>query len=333
MKPLVSVVTPSFQQGQFLEDTIRSVLGQDYPHIEYLIVDGGSTDGSLEIIARYAARLAWWTSESDRGQAEAIAKGMARARGEIVAWLNSDDMYAPGAVGAAVRALEAHPQAGLAYGRAVSVDAQGRPMNDLAFGEWGVEELATFHMLAQPAVFVRREAWDRAGGLDTSYHLLLDHHLWLRIAARYPMAAAPGAPPDVWAFARHHPGAKNVALAEKFGQEAFRILAWMQTDPLLAPVYARQPRKIRAAVLRFSARYLLEGGKAWQSLSSYLRALFTHPSTALVEWHRLVFAGLSVIGLGKTGAWYYRFKRRRLPVSLRGVDNVTELYHPPEQAR
>jgi hypothetical protein len=318
---LVSLITPSYNQAPYLDQTIRSVLAQDYPNIQYLISDGASTDGSVDIIRKYAPRLAWWVSEPDRGQADAINKGFAHATGDIVAWLNSDDVYAPHAVARAVQTFETHPRAGIVYGRAVSITPKGRPLNDLAFAHWTVDDLAAFNILTQPAVFIRRAAWERAGGLDPSYHLLLDHHLWLRIAAREEMIGVP----EVWAFARHHPAAKNVAQAEKFGQEAFRLLAWMQTDPLLAPIYARHPRQIRAAALRFSARYLLDGGKAWPALSTYLQAFATHPPTALPEWHRLLFAGMSVLGLGKLGTLYYRAKNRRLPATMSGVENIEDL--------
>ena len=103
--PRVSIVTPSFNQARFLEQTIESVLDQDYPHIEYLVVDGGSTDGSVEIIERYAKHLAWWVSEPDHGQADAIVKGFRRTTGDILAYLNSDDRYLPGAVSKAVAAF------------------------------------------------------------------------------------------------------------------------------------------------------------------------------------------------------------------------------------
>ncbi|HZU87535.1 MAG TPA: glycosyltransferase family 2 protein, partial [Anaerolineaceae bacterium] len=123
MQPLVSIVTPSYNQARYLEATLRSVLEQDYPNLEYIVVDGGSTDGSREIIQKYASRLAWWVSEKDRGQTDAINKGFSRAHGEILAWLNSDDTYQPGAIRQAVEALQNHPRAGMVYADTNFIDA------------------------------------------------------------------------------------------------------------------------------------------------------------------------------------------------------------------
>ncbi len=116
--PKVSIITPSFNQGQFLEDSIRSVLEQDYPNLEYIIVDGGSKDQSVEIIKKYQDHLTWWISEKDKGHADALNKGFSHATGEILAWLNSDDIYFPNAVSEAVSILRSHPEVGMVYGDA-----------------------------------------------------------------------------------------------------------------------------------------------------------------------------------------------------------------------
>lgn len=319
--PLVSIVTPSFNQAHFLEVTIRSVLEQDYPRIEYMVVDGASTDGSVEIIRKYAEILvseglpsdrrkhivSWWVSEKDSGQAEAINKGLARASGEIIAWLNSDDFYLPGAVTAAVKAFEAHPQAGLVYGDTVAVDEKGEVIHFPRYAQWSLQDLLTFHILGQPAVFMRREVLLKAGLLDPSFHFLLDHHLWIRMAALAPMVYVP----ERWAAGRFHESAKNVAQAAKFGEEAFRILEWAQSDPRVSGTWRQVSRQSRAAALRINGRYLLDAGKAPQAFQSYWRSLVTHPATALVEWKRILFSFLSLFGLGVLQRQYNRWRKAR----------------------
>jgi glycosyltransferase involved in cell wall biosynthesis len=302
---LVSIITPSYNQAAFLDEAIQSVLGQEGVPVEYLIVDGGSTDGSVEIIRKYADRLAWWVSEQDAGQAEAINKGLQRAKGEIVAWLNSDDLYLPGTIARAVTAFEAHPETSLVFGDAVTIDPAGRQIGRLAFGDWGLDELMGFRIICQPAVLMRRTILEQAGYLDPSYHYLLDHQLWLRIARLSPICHVP----QVWAQARHHPGAKNVAQPEGFSRETLRLLAWMETQPDLASRLAANRRRIEAGAYRLSARYLLDGGKPGGALRDYGRALMRNPGYALQHWHRMLYAVLSLLGGKKLAGLYYRLRR------------------------
>lgn len=303
----ISVITPSYQQAAYLEYTLQSVLAQDFGPIEYLVVDGGSRDGSLEVIRRYSNRLAWWVSEPDSGQAEAINKGLRRARGEVVAWLNSDDLYLPGALAEAVAALRAQPEAGMVYGDAITIDAQGRYLNTLAFGDWGLAELMNFRIICQPAVFMRRSVLERAGLLDPSYHFMLDHHLWVRMASLAPVRHVA----SLWAAARHHPGAKNVAQSAGFSEEARRLLGWMQTEPYLAPLVAQNRRRVEGGAYRLVARYLLDGGQPGPALQMYGRALRSNPGFALKHWHRMAYAALSLVGLKKLSGWYFRLSTAR----------------------
>jgi hypothetical protein len=253
--PLFSIVTPSYNQAAFLDLTMRSVLEQDYPALEY------------------------------------INKGFARITGEYAAWLNSDDLYLPGALRTVAQAFEEHPEVGLVFGDVVSIDGAGQPINVMTFGPRELDELMCFQIISQPGVFMRRSLLEQTGLLDPSYHFLLDHHLWLRAAMRAPTLYLP----QRLAAARFHAGAKNVAQAAAFGREAFRIIDWMQTQPALQEPYHRLKKRIRAGAERFDARYLQDGGRPRAALEAYLRSLAAHPPTALPEWRRMLYALASLV--------------------------------------
>ncbi len=297
----VSVITPSYNQAAFLEETILSVLNQDYPEIEYWVMDGGSQDGSLNIIQKYAPRLAGWVSERDRGQADAVNKGFARATGEIIGWINSDDYYLPGAVKAAVAAFERHPECGLVYGDVLAINGAGEPINVMRFDAWTLEDLMQFKIISQPAVFMRRSLVERTGGLDVSYGYLLDNQFWLRMVQLAPMHYVP----QTWAAARYHAAAKNLSGGEKYGQEAYRLVEWMKTTPGLAELYPHLERKILAGAACFDAHYLLDSGQSRAALRAYLRALAVYPPTALKNSRRIAFAAASqVVNVDGVRRWY-----------------------------
>jgi glycosyltransferase involved in cell wall biosynthesis len=182
--PLVSIVTPSYNQAAYLEKTILSVLGQDYPNIEYIVIDGGSTDGSVEIIKKYQSRLSYWVSEPDRGQSNGINKGFARARGEILNWLNSDDLLMPSAVSIAVRHLMSHPQVGMIYGDRLVIDSKGNVVGLVELPSFQKAWLKYSHRIPQETAFFRRQCWQDAGTLDETLHGCLDYDLWVRLSRR-----------------------------------------------------------------------------------------------------------------------------------------------------
>ncbi len=182
--PLVSILTPSFNQARFLEETLRSVLEQSYPRLEYLVVDGGSSDGSVEILRRYADRLAWWTSEPDSGQAAALNKGFEQARGEILGWVSSDDTLLPGAVATVVEELERDRETLLVYGEALFVDEDGRelfPLEPRPFDVAAMVSRCQNHVV-QPGSLFRRRALELAGPFVEGAHYLFDFEFVLRLA-------------------------------------------------------------------------------------------------------------------------------------------------------
>lgn len=292
---LVSIITPSYNQAAYLEQTILSVLNQDFSRIEYILVDGASTDGSVEIIKKYAGKFSYWVSEKDRGQADAINKGFARATGDIVAWLNSDDYYLQGTVSAAVKVFEENPDAVLVYGNMLAVDEHSKTFNTLSYKQLTLEDLLCFQIIGQPAVFMRRSALNKTSGLNPDFHFLLDHLLWIHIAKQGKILHVD----QTWSAARYHAEAKNRAKAAEFGREAFRILDEVAQDKTLAPVFAMVSRRARASAHRVDSRYLLDGGLSAKSLSAWLRALFIYPPTALARMNIFASAILNLLGLGR----------------------------------
>ena len=305
--PLVTIITPSYNQAPFLEETLRSVITQDYPKVEYLVVDGGSTDGSIEIIKNHEKEISWWVSEKDKGQAEAINKGFQRAGGEIIGWLNSDDTYQPGVLREVVEEFESDPAIVLVYGDVRAIDETGGVINHIRYGDWSLGDLMEFNIIGQPAVFFRRQSLRNAGFLDPKYHLLLDHHLWLRIAQQGKMVHFS----REWASARFHREAKNISSASLFGEEAYRILSWMETDPGLREEYTKRKPRCQAGAHRINARYLLDGGQPAESLKAYWKSFTAHPPTALKEWHRILYCFPAMIGLTSPRSAYNRWRKKK----------------------
>lgn len=188
--PTVTVVTPSYNQGRFIRETIDSVLSQDYPAIEYMVIDGGSMDDTVSILKSYGSRVSW-ISELDRGQSEAINKGWKRATGEILAWLNSDDIYLPGAISTAVAYFRSHPDVALVYGDGFHISEEGQALGRFPSEPFSKDRLKETCFIAQPATFVRRSVIEEVGFVEESLRYCMDYDLWIRISKRYRLQYVP----------------------------------------------------------------------------------------------------------------------------------------------
>jgi glycosyltransferase involved in cell wall biosynthesis len=219
--PLVSIITPSFNQANYLEATIQSVLGQDFPRIEYIIVDGGSTDGSVDVIKKHEGRLAWWVSEQDKGQTDAINKGFNRANGEILAWLNSDDTYNPGAISAAVKFLTENPDVAMVYADCDFINEQGAVIGKFNSAQTDYRRLREGYVhIPQQTMFFRANYWRELGPLDPSFYFAMDYDLWTRIAAHAPIKYLPG---QTWANFRLHTSGKTTSADDRCWPEMLRV--------------------------------------------------------------------------------------------------------------
>ncbi len=209
--PKISLVTPSFNQARYIEATIRSVLDQDYPNLEYIVIDGGSTDGSVDIIRRYADRLAYWVSEPDGGQTPGLIKGFARSTGEIMGWLCSDDVLVGKSLWEVGEFFSANPAVQTVYGDAIWIDENGKVMrpkkeHDFSRFIW----LYTHNTIPQPSMFWRRSLYERVGGLDPAFDVAMDADLWMRFADVTQIHHVR----RTWSQMRRYPEAKSLRLDE-----------------------------------------------------------------------------------------------------------------------
>ncbi|MCC7359776.1 MAG: glycosyltransferase [Anaerolineales bacterium] len=234
--PLVSIITPAYNSAEFIGATLASVAGQDYAPIEHIVVDGGSTDGTLEVVRAASAR---WVSEPDRGQSDALNKGLRLARGEIIGWVNADDTYAPGAVRAGVAALQAAPAVGLVFADCLWIDAAGATLD-----RWHTRPTTLSDLLldgcviAHQAAFARRSVFERVGEFDATLRYVMDYDWLLRALAAFPAQGVEG----VWGHLRVWEGTKTSQAQRAFWPENVAVIERLLQQHLVAPEVAAEAR-------------------------------------------------------------------------------------------
>lgn len=253
----LSIVTPSYNQGDYLEETLESVLSQGIPNLEYIVMDGGSTDRSVSIIRKYEKHLAYWQSKPDGGQTQAILEGFRRATGHVLAWINSDDCYEPGTLARVQREFGQHPELELLYGDYSLIYPDGRKVAKPKISFDFAMSLHAFLMIPQPSAFWTRRLYDAVGGLNTRYQYAFDYDLFLRFG--HHLRERPEAirhVQDLWARFRLHGESKSVSLQDRFLPEYEQIMAQFGV-PTRGPM--REVRK-NIQLFRTLLRYYQERG-------------------------------------------------------------------------
>jgi len=308
--PTVSIVTPSYNQARFIEDTLLSVRGQKYPNLEHIVVDGGSTDNTSDILRRYESTYnLQWTSEPDEGQSDAINKGFQRAQGEIIGWLNSDDTYMPGAIITAVRHLVENPHLGWVCGDGYWIDEHSRVLSIKYSGPYSFEDLVCRGMyLTQPAIFFRRHVIDEIGFLDREIHTTMDYDFFLRMGLEFDADYIPA----ILATRRLHSEAKTTSRSVEFCKDALASL-----DKLfLAPDLPMDIARLKGEA--YAQRYLICGYQAFSAndFSKARQMLWKSIKLRPRPWHRDTWIMLllmieSFLGVKWIAPGYFRRKSDR----------------------
>jgi glycosyltransferase involved in cell wall biosynthesis len=278
--PRVSVVTPSLNQGRFIEETIRSVLLQGYPDLEYILVDGGSTDGSVETIRKYERWLSYWVSEPDRGQADAINRGWARSTGDMLAYINSDDLYLRGAVARAASAFSAEPGTGMVYGTAMIVNEAGGELKAWRASSFDFKRMLTAgNIVPQSSVFFSSTALKEVGYLNEEWQLIMDYDLCLRIGMQYPTVCVP----ETLSMFRNHPRSKTRSRFELMAQELNQFVTALKPNHMSPRAWRMLQRQTMSRVhYELALAYLHEAERSEpKALAQLLKSTVLYPRFAL----------------------------------------------------
>jgi glycosyltransferase involved in cell wall biosynthesis len=277
-RPLVSVVTTSYDQARYLEETLASVRTQDYPRIEHLVIDDGSTDGSAEIVRAHANELAWWHVQENAGQVAALNRAFAHARGDVLGFVSGDDALLPGAVSRVVERFERDPELLLVYGDMVYVDEASRQVGYVHAVDWDPSLAArTARQFApQPATFWSRRAWELAGPFNERSWALFDEELFLRVASAGPVARIP----EALAAFRLHPDSKQMSRRRRMAEECARFADEFFGGDDLPPALRPHARAGRAGFYRRAALALYADGEIAEARRLFLRSLALSPRGA-----------------------------------------------------
>jgi len=273
--PVLSVITPAYNQAAFLPETIESVLGQDYPNIEYRVIDDGSTDDTARILSEFGGRIQWETHEN-RGQTPTINKGWSLAKGDVLTWLNSDDTFLPGAVSTAMRFFEQHPDVGIVFGRTLFTDEHSTPLKptrDIGRFDYAEFVVGCENPIPQPSAFIRREVFENVGPLNDKHYYFMDWDYWLRAGARHRIVYIP----EVLSTYRLHAESKTVSRGLKYAADLEGMYReFFESGDVPETVRGRE-RLSMANMYFTSGGYYLRSGDTSAAVRMGFRALKQYP--------------------------------------------------------